>query len=273
MKLYKTIKRGMPKILAITEKNLKLNMRVKYNLVFSFISPLIGLILPIILMNKFFSFNDNFGPWTRDNYLVYQFIALNIFLLQRIITQLPSNLVNEKYWQTLPALIIAPFNRMSLLIGNIIAFLGIISLPFTIFFVLCYLYYPISILTILFVLGIYILIVLVFSGIGLFIGIFAISKENFTNLFSFLVSFLFVVSCISYPYEIFPETIQEVINLNPLYYMFDILRLAWIEDNFILTIASHPFHFIILIICALSVPSSGVIIFNKIYKKYGIVGY
>jgi len=273
MKLYKTIKRGIPKVLAITEKNLKLNMRVKYNLIISFILPVIGLIMPIILMDKFFTFNDNFGPWTRDNFLVYQFIALNIMLLQRIIIALPKNLINEKYWQTLPALIIAPFNRMSLLFGNILAFLGIISVPFTIFFILCYLYYPISILTILFVIAIYILIVLVFSGIGLFIGIFAISKENFTNLFSFLINFLFIVSCISYPYEIFPETVQEVISLNPLYYMFDILRLAWLEDNFIITITSHPFHFIILIICAFTVPFSGVIIFNKIYKKYGIVGY
>lgn len=267
------VKKSIYKILAITEKNLKLDMRAKYNLIIALIFPIIGLIMPIILMDKFFTFNDNFGPWTKDNYLVYQFIALNILLLQRIIISLPNSLMNEKYWQTLPALIIAPFNRVYLLFGNILSFLAVISIPFTVFFVICYLYYPISILTLLFVIGIYILIILVFSGLGLFIGIFIISKENLAGFFSFIVSFFFLFSCISYPYELFPKLIQDIVNLNPLYHMFKILRLVWVEDDIFLTIASHPLEFSILIISAIIFPFLGVTIFNKVYKKYGIVGY
>jgi len=267
------VKKGLYKILAITEKNLKLDMRAKYNLIIALIFPIIGLIMPIILMDKFFTFNDNFGPWTKDNYLVYQFIALNILLLQRIIISLPNSLMNEKYWQTLPALIIAPFNRVYLLFGNILSFLAVISIPFTVFFIICYLYYPISILTLLFVIGMFFLIILVFSGLGLVIGIFIISKENVSGFFSFIVGFFFLFSCISYPYEIFPKFIQNIVDLNPLYYMFLILRLAWIEDNMLLTITSHPIHFLVLLISAVIFPFFGITIFNKVFKKYGIVGY
>lgn len=269
----RVIKEGITKIFAITEKNLKLDLRVKLALFLTFLAPIIGLIMPIILMDKFFTLNDNYGPWTKNNFLVYQFIALNILLLQRIITAFPSNLLREKYWQTLPALIIAPFRRSSLLLGHLLSFLITISIPFTIFFIICYIYYPISLLTVLFVLGIYILIILVFSGIGLFIGIFTISKENISSLFTFVIGLFFVVSCVSYPYELFPSRIQDIISLNPLYYIFDILRLAWIEDNIIFSISSHPFHFLILVLCAITFPLIGVIIFNKVYKKFGIVGY
>ena len=267
------IKVGLSKIFAITEKNLKLKLHDKLGLAFSVFMPILNIIMPIILLGQFFEYNARFGEWNKDNYLVYLYIAYNVFLLHGIIGEYPTNFRNEKYWETLPALIIAPFNRFSLIIGILLSHLTIIAIPLTIFFIICYIYYPISFFTVLFVLLIYILIALIFNGLGIILGSFYISKEKLMAPLAFAYNIIFWLSCITYPYEIYPKPFQFLMNLNPFYYIFDILRLAWIEDNFIISITSHPYHLIILIICASFLPFIGIFIFNKIYRKYGIVGY
>lgn len=273
MKLVKQIKDNVSQILALIEKNLKLNIRFKFNLIVSFITPLITIIMPLIIMEQLFKFNDQFGPWTLQNYLVFQFIAYNIILLQSIMNEFPNQLNYEKFWKTLPFLIIAPFNRFNLLFGIFLSRIVLMSVPFAVFFILCYLYYPISILTILLVLIIYFLIALIFSGIGLILGVFAISNENIWKLMGFIITLIIWTSCVSYPFEIFPKFIQNVINLNPLYYIFNFLRMAWIEDNILNSITLHYISFIILLSLSMSLPIIGVYLFNTIFKKWGIVGY
>ena len=83
--------------------------------------------------------------------------------------------------------------------------------------------------------------------IGFFIGVFAISKESVATWLSTMLRFVFLFSCISYPYQIFPSYIQVLVNLNPIYYIIDIVRLSWLEDNIVNTIVTHPYHLIILI--------------------------
>lgn len=243
------------------------------SLIISLVTPIFNIIMPIIILSQFFSFNAKFGPWTKDNFLVYLYLSYNIFLLSKLITTFQSEFRTEKYWKTLQALIIAPFYRFNLLIGIFFANLIQISIPFIIFVVICFIYYPISFITLLFVLLIFLFIALIFSGIGLIIGVFAISNENLMMILNFLINILIWLSCISYPYELFPPVFQNFINLNPLYYIFDILRLTWIEDNIIFTFNSHFFHFFILISFGIIMPLIGVYIFNMIYRKYGIVGY
>jgi ABC-type polysaccharide/polyol phosphate export permease len=268
-----TIKNNISQIFAITEKNVKLGLRFKFKLIFSFFSPIISIIVPIIIMGKFFDFNVNFGPWDQSNYTVYIILAYNIILLQGIKGTFPNQFRAEKYWQTLPALIIAPINRINLLFGIFFSQLIIIFIPVAIFLVLCYIFYPISLITLLFIIGIIFLIALIFSGIGIILGILAISKENWMPIINFSLGLLIMISCISFPFEIFPEIIQTLVNLNPLYHIFYFLRVAWIENNLIFSITSHFFSFLTLIGLAIVLPCIGTIVFNKIYKKYGIVGY
>jgi len=267
------IKKNLTQIIAITEKNTKLRLRYKYGLIISFIIPIFTIIMPLIILGRIFDYNEQFGPWNGANYLAFLFIAYNILLLKDMIKEIPGQLRHEKFWETLPSLIIAPFNRFNLLLGMFLSHIIVILIPFTIFFILCYFIYPISFLTLLFVIEIYFLIAIVFSGIGLILGIFAVSNENILKLFIFSFDLIFWFSCVTYPFEIFPELIQQAINLNPLYYIFDLVRLGWIENNFILTITSHPLHLLIIITCAIIIPCIGVYVFNMIYKKYGIVGY
>ncbi len=271
--IKKAIKRNLNQIFAITEKNIKFNLRFKFNLIISFITPIITIIMPLILMGEIFHFKDKYGVWTSTNFIIYQFIAYNIILLKRLITDIPLAFLREKYWETLPALIIAPFRRINLVFGTFFSNLILISIPFIIFNILSYIIYPILPLTLLFILGLYFLIALIFSGIGIIVGVFAISKEDFVGILNFLISFLFWFSSLSYPFYLFPVYIRNVMILNPFYYIFDILRLSFIENNVALSITSHPFSFLIITSGAILVPLIAVYIFNKVYKKYGIVGY
>lgn len=271
----KTIKKNLFQIYALTEKNIKLNLRFKYQVIISYITPILSILMPLIILEQFFQFSErfDFSVWNENNYLVFQFMAYQVLLLKRVIQEFPTQLRIEKFWKTLPIIIIAPFNRFNLLLGIFFTQLILISIPFIIFSILCYIYYPVSFLTVIFIIIIFFLIALIFSGIGLLIGIFAISNENVWKALSFIVSLIFWVSCVTYPFDIFPEFIQQIINLNPLYYIFDLLRLAWIYNDVLLTITLLSQNFIILIAFSIIMPCLGVVIFNLIYKKYGIVGY
>ncbi len=267
------IRENLSQILALTEKNIKLELRYKFGLILSYVMNILSIFTPLIIMGNIFELRTTIGSWSSNNFLIFQFLAYNIWLLSRITNIFPGQFRMEKYWKTLPALIVGPFNRLNLLFGIFFSQLVLISVPFIFFFILGCLVYPISILTIIFIIIIYFFVALIFSGIGLILGIFAISNENIWNLLSSSLLFIYWFSCISYPFEIFPEYIQNIIILNPLYYIFDLLRIAWIQNNGFIIINSYPFHFIILISTAVILPIIGVLLFNLIYKKYGITGY
>ena len=268
-----TIKENLSQISALTEKNIKLRLRYKAGLIISFIFPIVTILTPLIVMGNLFQTRSNIGNWTEENFMIYQFIAYNIFLLRELTFLFPEEFLKEKYWKTLPALIIGPFNRFNLLISILSSHLVLVSIPFSTFLVIGYLFYPIGISTLIIIIFLYLAITLVFSGIGLMLGAFTISNENIWKILRFVMYFIFWFSCITYPYEIFPKIIQNVINLNPLYYLFDILRLSWIQNNIFLTLNLYPLHFILLLCLAIIFPLIGVYFFNIIYKKYGITGY
>lgn len=273
MSKFKIIKENFSQISALTEKNIKLQLRYKLGLIFSFVMPVVSIIMPLIIMGNLFQARSNIGFWTSQNFVVYQFVAYNIIILKDIIFRFPQQFLQEKYWKTLPALIIGPFNRFNLLLSIFFSHLILVSIPFTIFLILGYIFYPIKFITLIFVILLFILVALVLSGVGLIIGVFAISNENIWKFLKFLLYFVFWFSCITYPYEIFPRIIQTIININPLYYLFDLLRLSWINDNILYTISIYPFNFFLLTFLSLLLPLIGVYFFNIIYKKYGITGY
>ncbi|MHA1695863.1 MAG: ABC transporter permease [Candidatus Helarchaeota archaeon] len=268
-----TFRENFNQIYALAEKNIKLELRFKFRFIMSFINPIIGIIMPLIVMNSFVSYNVSFGPWNSNNFAVYQLLAYDIGIVSGIRNKYASDLNREKIWLTLHALIIAPFNRMNLLLGIFLSHLMLTALPFSLFLILCYIYYPISSFTLLAMLFLFFLLALFFSGIGLIIGTYAISNESIMNSINFIMGLFFYFSCILYPFQLFPESFQAIINLNPLYYIFDVIRLTWIEDNFLFSIFSHATDFLILIIGATAFPFLGVFIFDRVYKKRGIVGY
>lgn len=272
MRLFKKIRRIIRKTFAIAEKNIHIEMRFKLQMVITSVAPIITIIMPIIILGRFFGLNTDFGPWNDTNFIVFVFIGYNIMLLRRMVPRITNQLQLEKYWKTFPALIIAPFNRFYLLFGYILSELFIVSLPFILFLILTFIFYPISFLTLLSVIVMFLCITIIFAGLSLIIGVFALSNESIMAMLNFLISLIFWASCVTYPFELFPSQIQIIINLNPIYYLIDLIRLAWIENNLLLTFFSHPYHIFIFTSSLLIFPILGVITFNKIYKKLGVSG-
>ena len=261
------------KLLAISQKNILLDTRFKGQVIVSYITPIISIIMPMIVLGKFFEIKENFGSWTSESYFVFLFIGYCIILMKAIILRINRNFMREMYWKTLPALMIAPINRMYLLFGAVLSYFFIIIVPLSIFLTLAYLLFPISFLTLIIVLIMLFMILGMFASFGLILGAFIISNESINKVLGFVISLVFWASCITYPFELFPEEFQMVISFNPIYYIIDIFRYAWIEDNILLTIVNHPNHSIIfLFMCVLS-PIIGLYLFNYVYKKLGIQGY
>ncbi|MEJ2249423.1 MAG: hypothetical protein P8Y97_07170 [Candidatus Lokiarchaeota archaeon] len=66
-----TIKHNISQVMALTEKNIKLQTRFKFQVVFGYINPIISIIIPLIIFRKIFDFNQSLGPWTNANYLIF----------------------------------------------------------------------------------------------------------------------------------------------------------------------------------------------------------
>lgn len=267
------LKDNLVQIFAIAEKNVKLRLRVKSAFIISFITPFLNIIMPLIILGQLFTFTENFGPWNNSNFFIFQITAYHLTITFAIMNSFPSQLKQEKYWNTLPALIIAPFKRVNLLLGIYVSHLISISVPFIIFFVIGFIYMPFSIFTFFGLLFVYFLISIVFAGIGLILGVFAVSKENLSTPIGILLYIVFMFTTLSLPFDFFPEYFQSVIFINPLNYIIDITRLVWVEDNILYTLSAHPIHFILLIVGAISVPLISIYIFNYVFDKYGIQGY
>ena len=136
MNYKEAISNNLSQIYAITEKEINLRLRFKLNLVLSYITPIISIFMPIVIMGQFFTYISNFGDWSEKTIIVYQFIAYSITILRTIIFSFAKKFKQEKYWYTLQALIIAPFNRFNLLLGIFIGQLFFIMIPFLIFILL-----------------------------------------------------------------------------------------------------------------------------------------
>lgn len=270
------LKRNMRQVYAIVEKDLYLQLRFKSQFLLNLLNPLIQLVVFFFIFGAIFNITGtNIGYWNSSNYLIFLIIAMSIIYCQPIITKYTQIFMIEKYWKTLSAVIIAPVNRFSILIGILISQILISSIGVAFLFILGIILFPISLFQLIFFLVAFFCILLIFGSIGLILGAFAISNENFQNYYLLIIRFLFLMSCINYPKEIFPEFIQFFINLNPLYYLFDSLRLIW-YGGFSPTIASlyiSPIHIISFISITILSPIIAVLLFERIYKKHGIVGY
>ena len=96
---------------------MKIQLRFKFNLIYSIFSPFLPIFMSLIVLMRFFVADVTLGQWNDTNYLVFLFTAFQIELPRRIIQDFPDDFRLEKYWKTLPALMIAPFNKVHLLFG------------------------------------------------------------------------------------------------------------------------------------------------------------
>ena len=273
----KSIKKGLRQVSALVEKNLYLATRFKTAFLLRFLNPIIQVLMPLIIFGTIFSISEdyNFGYWRSDNYILFMMLAFCIQFLRQIIDRFFQMLLQEKFWKTLQSFLVAPLNMFTYLVGLLVSELILISIPFIVFLLLAWILFPIPLINVLLVLLLFFSISLIFGSIGLLISVFAITNESIGRISQLLLTFLFWLSCYSYPLQIFPISIQYFILLNPLYYIFDLIRLSWYMaiDFETALIYITPAHITIIILLTLMTPIIAIYLFNKLYKKYGISGY
>jgi len=268
---------NIKQIKALVERNLYLEFRFKLLIFVRYFTPFIQILMPLIIFNVIFTIRDDyqFGYWTGLNFVLFLFIAFCVQFLRRIVLNFSDFFNREKYWKTLQALMVAPINRYVLLFGFLIGEIILISIPFIFFFIIAYILFPINIFYLFLVILSFLSIAILFGSIGLILGILIITKEGIYSVFNLGLTFLFWLSCMSYPLQVFPEIIQSIILLNPLYYFIDIIRIFWlmgIDYSLAITFLT-PIHIIVVVGGTIIMPIISVYFFNTFYDKFGISGY
>jgi ABC-type polysaccharide/polyol phosphate export permease len=273
----KSLRTNIKQISALVERNLYLEVRFKLSIFSRYIAPFIQILMPLIIFNVIFTIREDyqFGYWTGLNFILFLFIAFCVQFLRKIVSNFSDLFNREKYWKTLQALMVAPVNRYVLLFGILISELILVSIPFIFFFIIAYILFPINIFYLFLVLLGFFSLAIIFGSIGLIMGILIITKEGIYSVFNLGLTLLFWLSCISYPLQIFPEIIQSIILLNPIYYFIDIIRIFWLmglDYNLAITFLT-PTHIIVVIGGTIILPIFSVYLFNTFYNKFGISGY
>jgi len=258
-------------------KDLKLKVRYKLEFIVEFVAPLMTIFFPYIIFSALFNLKKNlFGNYySRENFLLFLLLGYCISVLIFLLWNYQDLFYDEKTWKTLNAVIIAPVSKFNIFISYFIS--GLISKSFPLIFiiVLCYILYPIPIVSLFFVLVVLLCISITFASMGFILGVFEIVNEDISATLSVFISFIALLSCLFYPIEIFPEEFHFIIKLNPLYYYFDLLRLSWwagidYEDAMLYITYTH-----ILVVATFTImmPLIASYFFLIIYKKYGTSGY
>jgi len=273
----KSLKTNIKQISALVERNIYLELRFKLALFTRYSAPFIQILMPLIIFNVVFMIREDyeFGYWTSLNFILFLFIAFCVQFLRKIVFNFQQLFNLEKYWKTLQALMVAPVNRYVLLFGFLLSELILISIPFVFFFLIAYILFPINIFYLFLVLFGFFSLAIIFGCIGLIMGILIITKEGIYSVFNLGLTFLFWLSCMSYPLQVFPEIIQPIILLNPIYYFIDTIRIFWLmglDYNLAITFLT-PIHIIIVAGGTIILPIFSVYLFNTFYDKFGISGY
>jgi len=273
----KSLRINIKQISALVERNIYLELRFKLLIFVRYFTPFIQILMPLIIFNVIFTIREDyqFGYWTGLNFILFLFIAFCVQFLRKIVNNFSDLFNREKYWKTLQALMVAPVNRYILLFGFLISEIILLSIPFILFFIIAYILFPISIFYLFLVVLSFIALAILFGCLGLILGILIITKEGIYSVFNFGLTLLFWLSCMSYPLQVFPEIIQSIILLNPIYYFIDTIRIFWLMGlNYNLAITFlTPIHIIVVVGGTIILPIFSVYLFNTFYDKFGISGY
>ncbi len=273
----KSLRINIKQIKALVERNIYLEIRFKTLIFTRYFTPFVQILMPLIIFNVIFTIREDylFGYWTGLNFILFLFIAFCVQFLRKIVFNFSQLFNRERYWKTLQALMVAPINRYVLLFGFLIAEMILVSIPFIFFFIIAYIIFPINIFYLFLVILSFLSISILFGCLGLILGMLVITKEGLYSIFNLVLTFLFWLSCMSYPLQIFPEIVQSIILLNPVYYFIDIIRIFWLmglDYNLALTFLT-PIHIIVVVGSTIILPIFSVYLFNTFYDKFGISGY
>lgn len=274
---WEKVKLNLVQIYSIIVKDLKLKLRFKNQFLVEYVYPLLSLFFPFIIFNTLFNIEGGVfeSYYSRDNYVLFILLAYCVQCLIFLLWNYKTVFHEEKIWQTLKGLLVAPINKINILLGLLISGLIAKSLPIIVIMIICYIFFPIPFTFFIGVILVMFCISLTFAGMGFIIGLFEIVNEDIAAFLTSGISFISLVSCLFYPIEIFPEFVQFFVRLNPLYYYFDLLRLTWwIGIDYTGAIGFITMNHILFVsIFTIVTPLFASYFFLLIYNKYGSSGY
>lgn len=273
----KEILNHIAQIYALVIKDLKLKNRYKTEYFVEFFLPFLSLFFPYIIFSTLFSLEGEVfkSYYSADNFVLFLLLGYCIECFILLLYHYQDAFKTEKVWKTFGGLIVAPLSKYDLLISFFLS--GLISKSFSIIIILiiCCVFFPIPLITLILVIIVLFCISITFAGMGFILGLFEIVNEDISASLAAGISFIAIISCLFYPIEIFPEQFHFLIRLNPLYYYFDLFRLTWwsgINHNEAMSYITI-WHILVVVGFTIITPVFASYFFLKVYNKFGISGY
>ncbi len=259
-------------ILAVAQKEIKLNFRFKYNYFLEL------LLRPIRLLALFFIVYSGFfyrgsagiGDITKENYIIFLALGalMNFYFLMGF-DMVSLKFRQEKFWRTIQAIFISPVNKLSLIFG--IGLSELVRLVFisVILILPIYVLIPVSGAKFLLIILVIMLIYFGIIGISFIEGAFWLTNENYVFIFKYFFWGWGFISCFYYPIEALPEFIHPLVLANPVYHALLIIRNLWTE-GYVQNIGYHLGIVLGFVVISLSL---GSYIFSSVTEKREITGY
>lgn len=262
---------NISQIIAIYQKEMRLNLRFKWNYFGNILSyPLRFIVFFLVVYRGFFASGvQEISGVNKLNYvsfLIFGGLVQSFFAIAYQLFRV--KFMNEKYWQTIFSFLLAPVNRLKLIIGIGLSESLRLLIITVIFLGITYMVMPVDIARVIIVLFIIILLFIGTLGIGLIVGTFALANENLLFLFECLFWVWSFLSCFYYPLLSLPKFIQPLAQINPVYHGLTFIREIWFGSP-----GNIMEHIIYILLFAVIAPIVGVFSFNRIIKNQGVTGY
>lgn len=258
-------------IWAVAKKELFLDLR--YILPFiakNLVNPLKIAGWFLVVYYGFFSFSPGvaFGSFTKENYVANLLIGITFYIFFNIaMTDFPTRMWSEKWWQTIQGFLIAPINSLKLILGITLAEFIKVFLSFLIITGIIELLHPISLVKFMLVFLIVLITFIYMMALGLIRATYVLINENVAIIIEYLYLIIGFFSCFYYPIESFPTVFRAIIYYNPIYQSVNLTREIW------LGFPLQTFSIVYGLVFAVILIILGTTIFNRATKKYEIEGY
>ncbi len=173
-------------------------------------------------------FNPQFTGIVPGNPNYFQFVApgiISMVVMMSLMTGLPHAISYEKDMGTLDGMLVAPTNRLSIILGKVLAqtVRGVVQA--TIIFVLAVVLFGVVVYgNLLLVAGLILLSVFSFVGLGILITSFSDKEETATMVMMTLMFPMMFLSGVFFPIQQMPWFMQDIAQVLPLTYATTALR-------------------------------------------------
>lgn len=255
---------------AYAQKDLNLQLRFKVDFVaYAFVPALINLgLFSTVYFGFFKSGAPSLTELSNSNFVAFALLgALTATLFNSGINAFQYRFVLEKYWETALGILASPLSPWGLLLGVMISEAVKFSIVLAVMLTLAYVFWPVSIGTLLTSLSILALMYIMISGFALIRGALYLVNENLDPILHYFMVGTGYLSCFYFPASFLPSFLQQIAYINPIYFVVATLRAFWLGLPL-----SVPFIAVSLMVGAIG-PVIGTYAFAKVWRNLDVTGY